>query len=161
MKMTAKILEQNKKTYRYELTRIFDESKPIIILIGLNPSTANDKENDPTILKCISYAKNWNCGGFIMVNLFAFQATKPKDLLKEENPIGADNDKYIKAAILKREKIVCCWGKLGTYKGRGAEVLKLIDKPYCLYKLKNGQPAHPLYKNPKLELKLYNETDRN
>src|SRR6266487_4262211 len=144
--------------YRYELRRIFDSTKPIIAFVGLNPSTAGCKEDDKTITKCISLCRSWGYGGFIMVNLFALISTEPKQLLSAENPIGAENDKYLINAFKEAEKIICCWGELGNLKERSTEVLKLIEKPYCLTKLKNGEPGHPLYLNSDLIPILYYET---
>ena len=157
--MTKTAILSDDKVYRYELKRVFDNTKPLIAFVGLNPSTADDVTDDQTISKCIKYAENWGFGGFIMVNLFAFRATNPNELYKAENPVGIDNDKYLQEAFGKVEKVICCWGEMGNFKGRNAEVLKLIEKPYCLFKVKNGEPAHPLYKDPNLTPSLYYDTD--
>lgn len=142
MKKTAII--SNDKQYRYELRRIFDDAKPIVCFVGLNPSKADAEQDDPTILKCIAYTKNWGYGGFIMVNLFAYRATNPKDLYSITDPIGRDNDKYLQNAFDEAEKVICCWGKSGNLNGKNAEVLKVINKPYCLAKVKNGNPSSPI-----------------
>jgi hypothetical protein len=68
------------QTYRYSLTRIWNDKKKPIIFIGLNPSTADENNDDPTIRKCVHYSYQWGFGGLIMVNLFAFRATLPNDL---------------------------------------------------------------------------------
>lgn len=74
---TNAILSEDRK-YRYVLSRIWDESKPMVMIIGLNPSTADETKNDPTIIRCIDFAKSWGYGGVYMLNLFAFRATLPK-----------------------------------------------------------------------------------
>jgi hypothetical protein len=89
------ILSQDRK-YRYVLSRIWDESKPMVVIIGLNPSTADEKDDDNTITKCINFAKQWGYGGLYMLNLFAFRATSPSDMFNADSPIGDENDKYIK-----------------------------------------------------------------
>ena len=85
------ILSEDRK-YRYVLSRIWDESKSMVMIIGLNPSTADETIDDPTIVRCIDFAKNWGYGGIYMLNLFAFRATLPKDMFSVENPIGDEND---------------------------------------------------------------------
>ena len=138
------ILSEDRK-YRYVLSRIWDESKPIVMFIGLNPSTADEIENDPTIEKCISFTKSWGYGGLYMLNLFAFRATQPKDLFNAKDPIGKDNDEYIKKYSKICDKIVCAWGNNGSFKNRSKKVLSLIDNAYYLKLNKTGEPAHPLY----------------
>lgn len=77
------ILSQDRK-YRYVLSRIWDESKPMVVIIGLNPSTADEKDDDNTITKCINFAKQWGYGGLYMLNLFAFRATSPSDMFNAD-----------------------------------------------------------------------------
>jgi hypothetical protein len=79
---------------------VWDESKAYALFIGLNPSTADEKEDDPTIKRCINYSKKWGYGGLCMVNLFAFRATDPSDLKAFHEPIGLENDKWIKRLAL-------------------------------------------------------------
>ena len=138
------ILSKDRK-YRYVLSRIWNDSEPMIMFIGLNPSTADEKEDDPTIRKCIDFAKNWGYGGFYMLNLFAFRATHPEDMFKENEPIGKDNDKYIKEYSKKCDKVMCVWGNNGVYKNRSKEVLEMLDNAYYLKLNQTGEPAHPLY----------------
>lgn len=77
--------------YRYSLSRIWDENKANVLFIMLNPSTADGDVDDPTIRRCIGFAKSWGYGGIYVGNLFAYRATDPKELLKVENPIGFEN----------------------------------------------------------------------
>lgn len=144
--------------YRYELRRVFDKTKPLVAFVGLNPSSAGCKEDDPTISKCIKYCESWGFGGFIMVNLFACISTDPKEIYNIKNPVGPDNDNYLKNAFKEVEKVICCWGELGNFNGRSIEVLKQIENPYCLTKLKNGEAGHPLYLKADLKPKPFYET---
>ena len=143
MKKNA-ILSEDRK-YRYVLSRIWDETKPKVMIIGLNPSTADETEDDPTIGRCISFSKSWGYGGVYMLNLFAFRATQPKDMFNAENPIGLENNSYIEIYSKKVDKIVCAWGNHGIYKNRGNEIREKFDKLFYLKLNQTGEPAHPLY----------------
>ena len=138
--------------YRYELTRIWDNSKPIVNFIGLNPSTADEIQDDPTMERCRGYAQRWGYGGFAMTNLFAYRATDPNDLFNfDGDKIGSQNDKFIKKWHNKAEKTIVAWGGDGVHNNRCHDVLQILGDVYCLTKLKHGQPGHPLYKSADLE----------
>ena len=81
--------------YRYTLWRVWDESKPACVFVGLNPSTADASEDDATIRRCVRFAKDWDCGELLMLNLFAFRATRPKDMLAACDPVGEENNSSI------------------------------------------------------------------
>ena len=95
MKTDAKFSACRK--YRYALWRTWDESKPNVMIIGLNPSTADENENDPTITRCINFAKSWGYGGVCVTNLFAYCATVPSDMKASNDPIGSENDSWNKS----------------------------------------------------------------
>lgn len=142
------------KKYRYKLERTFNEDLLKVAFVGVNPSIADDIDDDKTIIKCINYAKNWGYGGIVMVNLFAYISTDPSVLKIIDKPIGADNDKYLNEVFNSQGtvgKIICCWGENGKLLGRDQEVLKMIDKPYCLKINVDKSPAHPLYLSSNLE----------
>jgi len=141
--------------YRYSLSRIWDESKPYVLFIGLNPSTADENKDDPTIKRCVDYAKRWGYGGLKMANLFAYRATQPSDLKKAKNPIGVDNDSYIKQLSNNAGITIVAWSDDGIYLDRDKEVIKFIDNPMCLNINKSGQPSHPLYQKKTLKPKPY------
>lgn len=125
----------------------------------LNPSTADDVENDNTINRCISFAKRWGYGSLEVVNLFARRATDFKDLKHEKDPIGQENDVYILKAAETSDKIVLAWGTKGTYLKRNREVQSLlINRGFKLFALdisKEGHPKHPLYLRNDAELIEY------
>ena len=144
------------QNYRYSLLRIWDESKPLIGFIGLNPSTADHREDDKTISRCIKFADSWGAGGFYMMNLFAYRATSPADMKKANEPIGQENDKYLLELKNKVEKIVLCWGNGGLHQGRSKQVLELLQNDlYCIVTNKSGEPKHPLYIKGNAELTIY------
>jgi hypothetical protein len=133
------------KRFRYSLWRIWNDKKPLIMFIGLNPSIANDESNDRTVSKLIKYTEAWGFGGFYICNLFAFITPYPKELKKAESPTGEKNNHYLLETATKCEKIVCMWGNHGSFKERDKEVTAMFSKMHCLDKTKSGQPKHPLY----------------
>lgn len=133
------------RRYRYLLWRRWSENKPLILFIGLNPSTADETIDDPTIRRCRGFAKSWSAGGFMIANLFAFRATLPMDLFVEKAPIGPKNDLWIRAASDIAARTIACWGNHGTHQGRSAVVMPLLLTPEHLKITKAGQPSHPLY----------------
>ena len=138
------------KTYRYSLTRKWDLNQKLILFIGLNPSTADENDDDPTIKRGMHYAYKWGYGGLIMANLFAFRATLPSDLKKANRPTGVDNNKFIIEHQKESAIVVVAWGNDGALYNRDKEVLELITSPMCLKVNKSGQPAHPLYQKKDL-----------
>jgi hypothetical protein len=133
------------RQYRYALWRTWDESKPYAMFIGLNPSTANETEDDPTIRRCIGFSKSWGFGGLCMVNLFAFRATEPRDMMSSNEPIGSENDLWIKQFSEDAGVIVAAWGNDGSFMGRSEKITTMLPGLKCLKTNKTGEPAHPLY----------------
>ena len=143
------------RKYRYTLSRTWNGKKKTILFIGLNPSTANEKIDDPTIRRCINYAQNWGYGSLLMVNLFAYRATMPSELKNVKNPIGNDNDLHIIELSKKADIAVADWGNEGSLLSRDKEVKKILPNLMCLKINKSGQPAHPLYQKKDLKLIKY------
>lgn len=141
---SSAIFSRNKK-YRYVLERIWDDQLPAVMIIGLNPSTADAEHNDPTIYKCIKLAKFWGFGSLVMVNLFAFKATDPKDLLKAEDPVGKRNTWYIRKYLKEVDVVVGAWGNHGVHRGRAYRVMRWLPPFKVIGVNKSGMPVHPLY----------------
>lgn len=133
------------RKYRYDLWRVWNTNKPFCLFIGLNPSSATETIDDPTIRRCIQYSKDWNYGALCMTNLFAFRATLPKDMKAQQDPIGPDNDKILKERAASAGIVIAAWGKDGKYLNRDEEVIKNLPIIYCLKQNKDKTPAHPLY----------------
>lgn len=134
-------------TYRYRLIRHWDSSKPPMTFVMLNPSTADADLDDPTIRRCVSFAMREGFGGIVVVNLYAFRATRPSDLPKDDARTGPENERYLYDAIIEANgrPIICAWGTKGDgslfvdwAKGHGANLMALDIT-------KNGFPKHPLY----------------
>jgi hypothetical protein len=117
----------------------------------LNPSTADATFDDPTIRRCIGFAKSWGYGGLLVGNLFAFRATKPKDLLKAEDPVGKDNIRYLQEMFSQSEIIICAWGnskivdKISKRIGEYRPLSGILGKLAYLELSKDETPKHPLY----------------
>ena len=136
------------KRYRYLLGRRISEAPERLLFVMLNPSTADETHNDPTIRRCIGFAKRWNYGILEVANLFAFRTPDVKELRLAADPIGADNDEWIRGALASADKVVLAWGNHGAYKNRSHEVRRMalnISQPFHLGLNKTGEPKHPLY----------------
>jgi hypothetical protein len=138
--------------YRYQLSRIWDEEKPKILFIMLNPSTADADVDDPTIRRVVNFAKSWGYGGVFVGNLYAFRSTDPKALRCIDDPIGEDNIQHIQSLIRVTERVIYAWG---NNKKEPKWLCDLVDQPYCIDISKKGIPKHPLYLKGALEPKLY------
>ena len=150
MKKQAKISPDGK--YRYNLSRIWDEEKPKILFIMLNPSTADDTVDDPTIRRVINFAKYWGYGGIFVGNLYAFRSKNPKELRDADNPMGEDNIEEVSSLLGLVEKVIYAWGN----KEREPNWLRnLVDTPYCIDVSIKGIPKHPLYLKHTLNYRLY------
>lgn len=140
------------RKWRYTLWRkwdegFFEEPKGYMMVIGLNPSTADETKDDPTIRRCIAFAKQWGYNGLCMTNIFAWRDTKPEDMRKAEDPIGPANNHWLVECAQNADLIVAAWGKHGTYLNRSKQVVELMPKGklVCLKKNEDGSPQHPLY----------------
>ena len=143
MKNTAKLSECRK--YRYALWRTWDNSKPYVMFVGLNPSIADEVSDDPTLTRCINFAKLWGYGGVCMANLFAFRATEPSDMKLAQDPIGKENNQWLEKLAESAGLVVAAWGNDGSFLNRSTQVKELLPNLHCLKMNKSGEPAHPLY----------------
>lgn len=143
------------RRYRYSLTRVWDASRPTVVFVGLNPSTADETVDDPTIRRCINFAKQWKYGGLIVVNLFAFRATDPSVLKRADDPIGPQNDKAIRHHCATAKRVIAAWGVHGSFLNRDADVFSLFTRPFCLGVTKHGAPKHPLYLPSATRLRVF------
>jgi len=131
--------------YRYQLGRRWGDG-PSCVFIMLNPSTADAEKDDPTIRRCIGFAKREGCGGLIVVNLFAFRATQPEVLLSAADPIGPENDAYIADALSKESgPIIAAWGAWGDGRRGRIVAARFPGRLQALGATKDGRPRHPLY----------------
>ncbi len=133
--------------YRYSLSRSWDASLPTALLIGLNPSTADARQNDPTIRRCIGFCQAWGFGSFRIVNLFAWRTPFPRELFRAKEPVGPNNLRCIRRAALSANRIVVMWGNDGNRHDQAQRLLKALGNPpvFCAGTTQNGAPRHLLY----------------
>jgi hypothetical protein len=148
------------RKYRYILRRKWGEG-PILAFVGLNPSTANEQTDDPTVRRCVAFARAWGYGAVDVVNLFALVSTDPSVLRNETGCVGPDNDRYLTRLAVLGDKVIVAWGNHGEDEpSRVATVLYILTNcrdVYCFSKNKTGQPIHPLYVGmvPESSLSIY------
>lgn len=142
------------RNYRYALWRIWDHEKPKVMFIGLNPSTANEISDDPTIRRVKTMAMKWGFGGVYMANLFAFVSAYPEELLKCADPI-ADNDEWLSKIAAECTEVIFAWGNFKGAQERAPAVIAMFPQAKALHINKNGSPKHPLYVKGDTVPKLY------
>ncbi len=137
------------ETYRYSLTREWDANGLRLTFVMLNPSTATEVQNDPTVERCERRARHLGFGAFRVTNIFAFRATDPRDMRSAADPVGPDNDAALRDAVDWADQVIAAWGTHGEHRGRGphvATLLRGLGKPlFHLGLSKAGHPRHPLY----------------
>lgn len=162
-------------TYRYQLSRLAFEhlgpDKPrMALFVLLNPSTADAEHDDPTVRRCIAFAHREGCERLLICNLFGYRSTEPWQLARVADPVGPNNDHWIRQSALEADLIVAGWGAhpevhgSASLRGRADKVLTMLsfrgprpvdwlpgtcysERPavYCLGTTKDGHPRHPLY----------------
>jgi hypothetical protein len=138
--------------YRYLLTRIWDRARKPLVVVMLNPSTADAFVDDPTIRRLAGpkgFARAHGAGGIVVANLFALRSTDPRALLHHDDPVGPLNDAFIRQASDMADTVLCAWGAAGIQDDRGPRVVKALKARrvplVCLGVTSTGQPRHPLY----------------
>jgi hypothetical protein len=132
------------RRFRYTLTRIWSDA-PVIAVIGLNPSTADETKDDQTIRRCTQLAKRDGYGGLVMLNLFAFRATDPADLIAAGWPVGEENLSRIISICHQSKRVVAAWGETGARcKSHVRSALLVSGIPlWCWGTTVHGAPRHP------------------
>jgi hypothetical protein len=151
--------------YRYRLYRSWDDG-PFVVFLMFNPSTADAQQDDPTIRKCMGFAKQWGYPGITVVNLFAMRSSDPREISKVpfNSAVGAENDEAILTACCTASELVCAWGcgqHMRKRLDRADSVLRMIRRTFpmlpitCLGRGADGQPRHPLmlaYSTPRVAI---------
>lgn len=137
------------RIYRYTLWRdwtdLLTPATGYAMFIGLNPSTADETNDDPTIRRCVAFAKAWGYDSLCMTNLFAYRATDPADMMRAAEPVGPENDRLLREMAASAGVVVAAWGTLGVYRNRASDVRRMLPHLSCLRLTKDGHPGHPLY----------------
>lgn len=135
--------------YRYSLGRIWDPAGKKVMFVMLNPSTATEVQNDPTVERCERRARALGYGGFRVTNIFAWRATDPRDMRAAPDPVGPENESTLKEGALWADHIIAAWGTHGAHLDRGIAVADMLSRQgkslFHLGLSKAGHPKHPLY----------------
>lgn len=137
--------------YRYLLWRSIEDGggKGTVCFVMLNPHKADAKSNDPTITRCVNFVRTWGYDRLSVVNLFAYMAKEPRELILRREPVGQLNDRYIYGSMVGADLIVAAWGNYGSHMGRSTRVLSMAKEwglgLQCLDRNATGEPKHPLY----------------
>jgi hypothetical protein len=146
--------------YRYCLSRVWDPDLPRLVWVMLNPSSADSELDDPTIRRCVGFARSWGFGSMEVVNLFGFRAASPRELFSASDPIGSGNDRVVREAVEGAQVAVAGWGNWGRVADRGAQFLAGVRRDvYCLGLTKHDQPVHPLYQASHRQLRLLHQPE--
>lgn len=143
--MKEKTAFSKDRKYRYTLWRRWGTGKNFVQFIGLNPSTADETLDDPTVRRCIDFAKREGYSAMCMTNIFGFRSTDPHVLYRLSDPIGADNLHWLQEVRQEADMAVACWGNHGVIKEYGKAVFSYLQPLYTFGLTKLGQPRHPLY----------------
>jgi len=151
------------RTWRYFLHRIWSQDHKLLMVIGLNPSMADEVRSDPTVTRCINHARRWGFGGLVMLNAFAVRGVNPKILTQAQDPVGIENDYWLR--VLSQDidvgRIVLAWGNHGLKFGRQGKVLECLryarEELKCFGYTNEGAPKHPLYLKQDQPLRAWGE----
>lgn len=145
------------RNWRYCLRRTWEPDKPWVLFVCLNPSTADESEDDPTIRRCIGFAREWGYGGMAIGNVYAWRSTDPRGLQDTPDPVGAENDIWLGRLARTTHLIVCAWGTHAD-RSRAQRVAAILSGDLtlegdpeprrvlnALAVNANGSPGHPLY----------------
>lgn len=136
-------------TYRWRLWRAWGEGVPRCAFIMLNPSVATADVDDPTIRKCVGFARLLGCQAVEVANLFALRSTDPRALARHPSPVGEGNDGHILWAARRAAAVILAWGAHGKLRGRGEAVEAMLRAEglpvFDLGRTAGGHPRHPLY----------------
>jgi hypothetical protein len=137
------------RRWRYLLWRRWDAARPVANFLMLNPSTADERQLDPSCTRARRYAERWGFGTVLITNIFAWRATDPEEMKAARDPVGRGNDRAILRAARESALVVCAWGNHGVHLGRADAVRKLLRRAKIEARVlrinAGGEPAHPLY----------------
>lgn len=156
--MTPSAIISPCSTYRYLLRRVWGSTPPLPICM-LNPSTADALLDDPTIRRCVGFARRDGYGGIAVVNLFSLRSTDPSALDSHSAPIGPDTAEWQRTALYGARQVLCAWGSHPMAATRASSFLALAQslqvQPMCLGRTKAGAPRHPLYVRADQPMEIY------
>lgn len=138
------------RTYRYALWRETGRlgAEGTVLFVMLNPSTADEVENDPTVRRCIGFAGDWGFARLAVANAYAYRATDPAELRRVDDPVGPDNDEWLDRLASQAHAVIAAWGA-HIDPERERRVIELVEfqagTMRCLGQTQALHPRHPLY----------------
>jgi len=143
--------------YRYQLVRQWDDGDGCCVFIGLNPSTADHRQDDPTIRRCMGFARRWGHQKMVMINLFAYRTPHPAELKQAPSPEGKQNRRVLRRHCQSENRIVAAWGAHGILNNQAARLSDIWsgNTLYCFGLTAGGQPLHPLYQRSEATLSRF------
>ncbi len=147
MQLEGAVLDPT-RTYRYRLDRVVGPEGRVCLFVMLNPSTADENNDDPTIRRCIAFARREGCGRLVVCNLYAYRATDPATLDEVADPCGPDNDAHLMRAAKEADLAVLAWGARHLRDEQPQRVTTLVAAlapTFVFGWTANGDPRHPLY----------------
>ncbi len=142
------------RMYRWSLYRSWGGS-PRILFICLNASMADEVKDDPTVRRCIQFARDWGFKTMMIGNLFGLRSMDPKELLRVTDPVGAENNQSLQTMFDLADRMVYSWGNHGAILGRSQKVYEMFGPAWCFGINKSGEPVHPLYQRRDATLMRY------
>lgn len=134
------------RVYRYTLWRRWADGDRYVNFICINPSTADESSDDPTVRKVIKFARSWGYDAVCITNLFAYRSTSISSMKKAADPVGFGNDRWLEKIASTASLIICAWGRDGAFNNRAGFVRTLLSRFDLHYlRITQGQPWHPLY----------------
>lgn len=155
--------ESEDRRFRYRLDRWWSTG-PRLVFVMLNPSTADADNDDPTIRRCMSFARRDGFAGITVLNLYPYRATDPRDLVDAEAAgieiAGGDEASAAEYETLQAgQSVVCAWGAHPLGARRGPVIIEMRHEiqfeTMCLGRTKDGHPRHPLYVRGDQPLEVY------
>jgi hypothetical protein len=135
------------RRYRYCLRRWSHSGNPrSLAIVMLNPSTADDKVDDPTTSRMLRFCERDGFNDYTAVNLFALVSPHPRDLRRAPDPVGPDNDRWVRTCTAQYDVVVVAWGTNGELMGRARCILETLTRElWCFGQTQDGHPKFPLY----------------
>jgi hypothetical protein len=158
--VTRSCVFSDDRIYRYRLDIAWGEGGlGNVAWCLLNPSTADEIENDPTVERRFRWSMAHGYDSLSIVNIFAYRATDPDVMKAQADPVGPDDDRHILEVAKASDLFVVGWGNHGSHLGRGWQVTEMLSRegiePQCLGINRDGQPKHPLYTSYTTPLRPY------
>jgi len=132
------------RRYRYALWRRWGEGDQVLFVM-LNPSTADERTDDPTLRRCVAFARSWGYGALAVGNLFGYRTSRPAELHSVADPVGTDNDDWVRRLASGSALVVAAWGNRGRLWGRSVAGREMVSPCHMLGLTRQGEPRHPLY----------------